>query len=63
MVDDLGNPAFNAEEMSDEVKAFVLLEAYKVHAELLHNLTQIDLKLFGGFITIQIVTITSFLLV
>ena len=37
-------------------KLMVVLEVYKTHAELLKAMTQIDLRIMGGYITIHIVS-------
>lgn len=51
------NIEFREDSVTDHAKREVLLEAYRTHATLLHNLTQIDVRIFTGFITIQLISI------
>ena len=44
-------------EMDNGQKVSALIEAYTVHANLLTNLTLHDLRIFGGYITVQVLSI------
>ena len=48
---------FDPEVFKNEQKVNVLRDVYRTYAELLYNLTQIDLRAFGGYITIQFVAL------
>ena len=48
---------FDPDVFENEHKVNVLRDVYRTYAELLYNLTQIDLRVFGGYITIQFVAL------
>ena len=47
---------FDPDIFSNAEKLNVVLEVYKTHSELLKTISQIDLRVFGGYITIHIVS-------